>query len=183
MIVLILLAIIISMHSLLINSDYVYPHPLYSSTIHYDNTSINDYGTRRRLDLLSSKSNPLFQGYGTHYSFIWVGSPVPQRVSVIIDTGSHNTAFPCVGCKCAKHMDPFFDIKKSKSGSELSCSGVAGRCYVIQSYSEGSSWKAYKVKDKVLVGGNTKPSTNDLDNLSVDFTFHCQGNLSSLWVL
>lgn len=177
MIVLIILVIIISMHSLLIDGDYVYPHPFYSSTIHYDNTSINDYGTRRRLDL-SSKSNPLFQGYGTHYSFIWVGSPVPQRVSVIIDTGSHNTAFPCVGCDCAKHMDPFFDIKKSQSGSELSCSGDVGRCYVIQSYSEGSSWKAYKVKDKVLVGGNTKPSTNEL-SLSVDFIFHCQGNLSS----
>ena len=172
-----LVYVIISMHSLSVDGDYIYPPPLLSSNIHYDNNSINDYGTRRRLDSLSS--NPLFLGYGTHYSFIWVGSPVPQRVSVIIDTGSHNTAFPCIGCKCGKHMDPFFDIKKSKSASEISCSGV-GRCYVIQSYNEGSSWKAYKVKDKVLVGGNTMPSSNDLEKLSVDFTFHCQGNLSSL---
>jgi len=27
---------------------------------------------------------------------VWVGTP-PQRKSVIVDTGSHYTAFPCVG--------------------------------------------------------------------------------------
>jgi hypothetical protein len=41
---------------------------------------------------------PLHAGYGTHYSFLYVGTP-PQRVSVILDTGSHWTAFPCTGCK------------------------------------------------------------------------------------
>jgi hypothetical protein len=51
----------------------------------------------------SELSTPLFQGMGVHYSYIWVGTP-PQRVSVIIDTGSHHTAFPCVGCKCGKHV-------------------------------------------------------------------------------
>jgi hypothetical protein len=55
---------------------------------------------RRRL---ASSSSPLFQGMGTHYSFLWVGTP-PQRVSVIMDTGSHHTAFPCTGCKCGKHV-------------------------------------------------------------------------------
>ena len=38
---------------------------------------------------------PLSQGYGTHYVHLWVGSPTPQRQSVIVDTGSHFTAFPC----------------------------------------------------------------------------------------
>jgi hypothetical protein len=46
---------------------------------------------------------PLFQGMGVHYVYMWVGSP-PQRVTVIVDTGSHHTAFPCVGCKCGKHV-------------------------------------------------------------------------------
>lgn len=41
---------------------------------------------------------PLHAGYGTHYSYFYVGTP-PQRVSVIVDTGSHWTAFPCDGCK------------------------------------------------------------------------------------
>jgi len=39
-------------------------------------------------------STPLFQGMGTHYADVWVGTP-PQRQSVIIDTGSSSTAFPC----------------------------------------------------------------------------------------
>lgn len=51
----------------------------------------------------SSSVAPLYQGRGIHYSFLWVGNP-PQRVSVIMDTGSHHTAFPCVGCKCGKHV-------------------------------------------------------------------------------
>ena len=40
---------------------------------------------------------------GVHYAYIWVGTPA-QRVTVIVDTGSHHTAFPCVGCKCGKHV-------------------------------------------------------------------------------
>lgn len=44
------------------------------------------------------QSVPLSQGYGTHYANIWVGSPTPQRKTVIVDTGSHYTAFPCSGC-------------------------------------------------------------------------------------
>ena len=46
---------------------------------------------------------PLYPGYGTHFSYVWVGTP-GQRQSVIIDTGSHYTAFPCTGCsQVAKH--------------------------------------------------------------------------------
>ena len=34
---------------------------------------------------------PLSQGYGTHYANVWVGSPRPQRKTLIVDTGSHYT--------------------------------------------------------------------------------------------
>lgn len=153
-----------------LTSDYSYPIPVHVAAIHHDNTNVNEYGRRRRLETMNKTMSPLYLGYGTHYSFLYVGTP-PQRVSVIIDTGSHNTAFPCVGCHCGKHMDPFFDPKKSKSSSEVSCVGT-GRCYVMQSYNEGSSWKAYKVKDKVVVAGKFQPSS--LKN-AVDFIFHCQG--------
>lgn len=40
---------------------------------------------------------PLSQGYGTHFSNLWIGTPTPQRKTVIVDTGSHYTAFPCTG--------------------------------------------------------------------------------------
>ena len=62
------------------------------------------------------QSVPLSQGYGTHLANVWVGSPHPQRKTVIVDTGSHFTAFPCEGCRnCGStyHTDPYFDPIKS----------------------------------------------------------------------
>jgi hypothetical protein len=47
---------------------------------------------------------PLSQGYGTHYVNLWIGSPTVQRKTLIVDTGSHYTAFPCIGCEnCGHH--------------------------------------------------------------------------------
>jgi hypothetical protein len=64
----------------------------------------------RRTD--SFADTPLYPGYGTYFSYVWVGSP-PQRVSAITDTGSHYTAFPCTGCdNCGKHTDPHFDVSQ-----------------------------------------------------------------------
>lgn len=85
-----------------VTSDY--PLPLYTMRlIQEKGVAIAERTmTRRRLSL-STEQTPLFQGMGTHYSFIYVGTP-PQRVSVIVDTGSHHTAFPCVGCKCGNHV-------------------------------------------------------------------------------
>jgi len=72
--------------------------------------------------MISDQIAPVFEGLGTHYSFIWVGTP-PQRVSVILDTGSHHTAFPCVGCNCGKHMDALFDHTQSSTAELKTCGG------------------------------------------------------------
>ena len=86
------------------NDSYNYPLPLYTlSLIQERGVAIAERTMSRRRLSLSNEQTPLFQGMGTHYSFIYVGTP-PQRVSVIVDTGSHHTAFPCVGCKCGKHV-------------------------------------------------------------------------------
>ena len=53
--------------------------------------------TRRRLYMLFDDT-PLFLAIGTHFAYVYVGTP-PQRASVIINTRSHFTAFPCSGCK------------------------------------------------------------------------------------
>lgn len=50
----------------------------------------------RQLVTLGTELAPLYPGYGTHFVYLYVGTP-PQRQSVIIDTGSHFTAFPCTG--------------------------------------------------------------------------------------
>lgn len=48
-------------------------------------------------------------------------------------------------------MDPFFDPANSATAVVKTCGG--GKCFFRQSYSEGSSWNAFKVKDKVWMGG------------------------------
>ena len=82
------------------------------------------------------KTGALYQGYGTHYLDLWVGSPTPQRQTVIVDTGSSITAFPCTGCQnCGSnpttgqryHLDDDFDVELSGTYEEKQCKrGVSG---------------------------------------------------------
>jgi hypothetical protein len=87
------------------NSNNDFPLPAFTMNLKQSEGIAIDSRRTRRLQKVNRKSEqtPLFQGMGTHYSFLWVGTP-PQRASVIVDTGSHHTAFPCVGCKCGKHV-------------------------------------------------------------------------------
>ena len=119
-------------------------HELGHNTRRHDLRNITHSQSRK---LLTSLLTPLYPGYGTHFSYVWVGTP-PQRQSVIIDTGSHYTAFPCTGCsQCGAHTDAYWDIKNSTTAVVQQCG--AEPCALAQSYSEGSSWKAFKVTDKV----------------------------------
>lgn len=80
----------------------------------------------RRSLYLSMEDTPLFPGWGTHFAYIYAGTP-PQRVSVIVDTGSHFTAFPCSECRsCGSHTDPYWDHRKSSTSNILSCQSCHG---------------------------------------------------------
>jgi hypothetical protein len=92
-------------------------------------------------------------GYGTHFAFLYVGTP-PVRQAVIIDTGSSFTAFPCLGCnKCGQHVSKYFDPEQSTSAVVQQCGQKkkekTSRCTLNEHYSEGSSWEAYKVSQSV----------------------------------
>ncbi|KAL7534899.1 hypothetical protein ACHAXR_007993 [Thalassiosira sp. AJA248-18] len=80
-------------------------------------------------DLGRYETGALYQGYGTHYLDLWVGTP-PQRQTVIIDTGSSITAFPCTGCEnCGSnpttgeqyHLDDDYNVEDSESYQEKEC--------------------------------------------------------------
>jgi hypothetical protein len=116
---------------------------------------------------------------GTHFIYLWVGTP-PQRVSVIVDTGSHHTAFPCKGCSnCGSHTDHYWDPKHSLTALTQTC-GTAP-CRFSQSYTEGSSWQAYKVSDVVWIGGERADMLDKLPKYSVNFTFGCQTSETGLF--
>lgn len=115
---------------------------------------------------LQQQMGALYQGYGTHYIDLWVGSPTPQRQTVIVDTGSGVTAFPCEecdGCGDDYHTDNYYRHTESTTFRPLgcdectrgSCASVANsqKCRISMSYAEGSSWTAYEAVDLCYAGG------------------------------
>ena len=91
---------------------------------------------------------------GYYYLDLYVGTPL-VRQTVIVDTGSSLTAFPCTGCSyCGEHMDSYFDYTHSSTFKKLDCtSGVTcsscnnGVCEYHQTYAEGSSIFGMLVED------------------------------------
>lgn len=134
---------------------------------------------------------------------MWVGTP-PQRQTVIVDTGSGVTAFPCSDCRqCGVpdyHIDQLFDENASKTYIKLDCgqclrgSCDANRqfCSLGQSYAEGSSWYALEAQDQCYVGGlHSEPVVNDKQqniwdpywapHNSFDLKFGCQNKITGLF--
>jgi len=96
-------------------------------------------------------------GYAYYFIDILVGSPVPQRQSVILDTGSTILAFPCKNCKnCGNHIDAPFDFSASDTAEWQQCEGGCPcrneRCSYYQGYTEGSSIAGYWFQDYIRIG-------------------------------
>jgi hypothetical protein len=175
-----------------------------SSADSIDNVRIpQSSGIRRRMDAV--QVGALYQGYGTHYVDLWVGTPA-QRQTLIVDTGSGVTAFPCSGCNpstCGQghHIDDFFDETKSTTFQKLACSecvrghcsGSEQDCKIGMSYQEGSSWSAFEGRDAVYIGGphdhglnSDNGGTSDMDPnhafaFSFPMTFGCQTKITGLF--
>jgi hypothetical protein len=123
----------------------------------------------RRRDI-AQQVGALYQGYGTHYIDLWCGTP-PQRQTLIVDTGSGVTAFPCSGCQnCGVpdyHTDKLFVEADSSTFSPSTCDAGSGdtctthrghckpdgSCTMSMAYAEGSRWDAYESTDLCYVGG------------------------------
>mmetsp|Transcript_11042 Transcript_11042/g.17002 ORF Transcript_11042/g.17002 Transcript_11042/m.17002 type:complete len:634 (+) Transcript_11042:2732-4633(+) len=112
-------------------------------------------------NLAHQQIDALYQGYGTHYIDLWVGTP-PQRQTVIVATGSPKTAFPCSKCRsCGElyHTDGYFLEKDSSTYRAFEkCNCIFGscsnqQCRMSTSYSEGSMWSGIEGMDTTYAGG------------------------------
>jgi hypothetical protein len=97
--------------------------------------------------------------YAYYFTDLLLGSPTPQRASVIVDTGSRLVGFPCKGCShCGDHLDPAYDVSLSKSARWLGCrDGCKETCFkdhcpYTETYTEGSTISGFWFDDMVELG-------------------------------
>lgn len=110
---------------------------------------------RRNMTIFGNSS------LGYYYLEAYVGTP-PQKKSLIIDTGSHLTIFPCGGCtKCRNHIYKVFnttasrtfkdiDPEKTYFGWQCADKSVKHVCKFEQGYTEGSDYSGYFGIDNFL---------------------------------
>uniref|UniRef100_A0A7S4RMF9 Peptidase A1 domain-containing protein n=1 Tax=Alexandrium monilatum TaxID=311494 RepID=A0A7S4RMF9_9DINO len=98
---------------------------------------------------------------GSYHVDMLVGTP-GQMQSVIVDTGSTMTAFPCTECgtKCGTHIDPPFDPQRSSTfrwvqcseSNCRQCSADGSTCGYSVRYVEGSSISGKFFEDVLHLG-------------------------------
>ncbi|GAX26415.1 hypothetical protein FisN_37Hh035 [Fistulifera solaris] len=179
---------------------------------HYQARSASLFGGSTKNDSAEQTAKQvsvIYQGYGTHYVDLWVGTP-PQRQTVIIDTGSGVTAFPCATCThCGVpeyHASRLFQQDDSITFRLLTCDECTGyqthcdwkgkTCRMEALYGEGSFWYAQQSEDVAYLGGSHyRPVhqdqigklVSDLDPtagaaLAIQLQFFCQDFITGLFV-
>jgi hypothetical protein len=143
------------------------------------------------LDVSRTPSNndlQLFEAPGTHYVDLKIGCGSPQHITLIVDTGSGVTAFPCSGCiDCdLHHLGMLYDESNStcyrlqppcRDSDDCSIGRCTYRhkrkdqCMISRRYNEGSSWTASEGLDIVRIH----------DDMSFNLTFGCQTRIGGLF--
>ena len=130
----------------------------------------------------------LFRGLGTHYVTLYVGcNDNPQPQTVIVDTGSSRTGFPCSPsctgqCGQGHHLHPLYDETLSEClevVTEADCTTNQfqnGQCRASAYYAEGSGWEGFQVMDTVRIGSDSAQE----DAATIEFT--CQDFISNLFL-
>ena len=110
-------------------------------------------------------SIPIYGGtrdFGYYFADLMMGTP-PQRLSVIIDTGSDGVSVTCASCSSCgtMHMDPFYNPEISSSFAPLDrCPLTRLRtpaCTFDKRYLEGSSLKGRFYSDRIEIFDSSFP--------------------------
>eukprot|EP00435_Cladocopium_sp_Y103_P044063 s1542_g12.t1 len=123
---------------------------------------------------------------GVYYTQAFLGSPRPQNVTLIVDTGSWITEVTCSGCKvCGKHVDPHYDIARSETASWLSCGkGCPGKCSkdkctFREKYLEGSALEGLWLKDVIRFSDSQRRGGSHAVQTTVGCSFKETGLFAS----
>ena len=145
----------------------------------------------------ASMTVPMHYDSGSHHIYIYVGSPKPQRQTLILDTGSRYMAFPCEPCPdCGHHASPtYFNDTEStthRDNFHPNCIFAKKRkadakddsCMFDQTYLEGSSWRAKEVEDMIfLATADQEESVEEfMPHLAIPFVFGCQYSVTGYFV-
>jgi hypothetical protein len=107
------------------------------------------------------------QSLNYYYTDVFVGDfDKPKRQSLIVDTGSTSTLFPCDAYwdEWGTHKNPLYPINSSRKSSILKCDETHclncdknKDCKFSQAYSEGSKYKGFYVADQLGLGQDSNP--------------------------
>lgn len=97
-------------------------------------------------------SYPLYLGYGEYYVEVFIGNPTPQRLTLLVDTGSDITTFPCQGCRSLDcdpfqdHLDPIFLPNISSTYEQPHCPNgcIWSNCYDYPTSKDGQQQQQHK---------------------------------------
>ena len=129
--------------------------------------------------LARSPERELETGIGTHYAFLWVGTP-PQRQSVIVDTGSYRTAFPCNPCSDCGNYESYHEGSPFEP-TESSTAHFTGSRWK-QQYGEGDGWSAAVLEDECFIGDEDYNAVAEADQDRSVLELGCQDTISGLFV-
>ena len=145
----------------------------------------------------ASMTLPMHYEGGSHHIYVWVGSPYPQRQTLILDTGSRYMAFPCTPCKdCGHHASPEYwnDTLSTthRDNNHPNCVFAKNKkkdaeddsCIFDQTYLEGSSWRAKEVEDVIFLATADQEERIEeyMPHLAIPFVFGCQYSVTGYFV-
>jgi hypothetical protein len=123
-----------------------------------------------------------FRALAYFYADLFIGTPTPQKFTVITDTGSTLAAVPCFNCgSCGTHMDPKYQPSASTTAVALRCGDCGGygcnsesQCTYSQGYAEGSHISGVLYRDEVYLGSEGDGLSSAAGSYRTAFTFGCQ---------